>query len=151
MAPHPVPTDPSGFYRRRREGDGIYLGPEEIRRRRATYTSELLADIPGFEYFDPTGRRTLWVTSRGRGCAPTVYLNGGLAARGTGTRPESRERPMEGGVHLDAIVNAAQVAAMEVYQRGTDAPLQFRPVRAGPGGGGDCAVVVVWTRSALGQ
>ena len=90
----------------------------------------------------------LWVSGRGRGCTPTVYLDGGLAYRGSTT---NRGRPGEGkgtGIALDALINTALVGAIEVYQDGSVSPVRFHPVGDRPGG--DCAIVVLWSRAALG-
>ena len=45
-------------------------------------------------------------------------------------------------------INPAQVAAVEIYQDATESPVRFRPV--GDLGGGDCAIVVLWSSAGLG-
>ena len=41
------------------------------------------------------------------------------------------------------------IRAVEAYQTGALAPVRFRPV--GPIGGGDCGVLVFWTRVGFGR
>lgn len=140
--------DPSGFYRRMEIETGRFVGPEDIEAIHPSRVPDLLRAVPGFTFHPTVGGELLWVISRGRGCTPTVYLDGGLARRGSTTNRGNPGYREESGLLLDEIVNPAQLGALEVYQDGTDSPARFRPV--GEVGGGDCAVVVLWTRAALG-
>jgi hypothetical protein len=140
--------DPSGFYRRQQEETGIFLGPVEIAALRPTRIPDLLRGVPGFLFYPSAGGELLWVAGHGRGCTPTVYLDGGLARRGTSTNRGAPGYVEDAGLMLDELINPAQLAALEVYQDGTDSPVRFRPV--GEIGGGDCAVIVLWTRAGLG-
>lgn len=144
--------DPSGFIDRRRSGMGRYMGPEEIERRPPTEVADLLAHIPGFYMFPGNGARMLLrVEGRGRHCTPTVYLDGHLVVKGTATPGGfmTKRNPRE-GVSLDSVVNARLIRAVEIYQSGAYAPAQFHPA-AGVGGGGDCAVIVLWTYVGFGS
>ena len=47
------------------------------------------------------------------------------------------------GVSLTALVNIRDLAGVEVYRRGTEAPLEFT---FGGGRSGGCGVIVLWTR-----
>lgn len=140
--------DPSGFYRRQRMEAGIFLGPGEIAQIHPTRIPDLLRGVPGFLFYPTAGGEVLWVAGHGRGCTPTVYLDGGLARRGTSTDRGDPGFDQEEGLLLDEILNPSQLAALEVYQDGTASPVRFRPV--GEVGGGDCAVVVLWTKAGLG-
>jgi hypothetical protein len=141
--------DPSGFYRRQQVETGIFVGPGEIEEIRPTRLPDLLRSVPGFLFYPSSGGEMLWVAGHGRGCTPTVYLDGGLARRGTSTDRGEPGFVEDEGLLLDEIINLAQLAALEVYQDGTDSPVRFRPV--GEVGGGDCAVVVLWTKAGLGE
>lgn len=142
------PLDRSGFYRRREDSPGRFLGPYEVERRRPTAPSDLLYDIPGFQITPRPGGNRVLMTGRNRRCEPTVYVDGLLAHRGSQT-DRRVEASQDDGVFLEALVNANSIRAMEAYQSGVTAPVRFRPV--GPIGGGDCGVLVFWTRFGLGR
>lgn len=145
--PRGVP-DPSGFFARQAMETGRFVGPEDIEALHPTRVPDLLRAVPGFHFYPSVGGELLWVSGRGRGCTPTVYLDGGLARRGTTTKRGQPGYVKGAGVVLDEIINPAQVAALEIYQDATESPVRFRPV--GDLGGGDCAIVVLWSRAALG-
>lgn len=139
--------DPSGFFQRRRHVSGRFLGPYEVERRHPNSPADLLTDIPGFQIRHGMGGYRVLMTGRSRHCVPTVYVDGRLAHRGTQTS-HLQERTDDDGVFLESLVNANAIRAVEAYQSGATAPVRFRPV--GPIGGGDCGVLVFWTRSGLG-
>ncbi|HEX6923950.1 MAG TPA: carboxypeptidase-like regulatory domain-containing protein [Longimicrobiaceae bacterium] len=141
------PLDPSGFFTRRDAIAGTFLGPYEVERRHPNTPADLLTDIPGFQIIPGMGGSRVLMTGRNRYCEPTVYVDGRLAYRGTQTS-RLHERSDEDGVFLESLVNANAIRAVEAYQSGATAPAQFRPV--GPIGGGDCGVLVFWTRLGLG-
>jgi hypothetical protein len=143
-----APRDPSGFFRRQTELPGRFLGPYEVERRHPNSPADLLYDIPGFQVNPRAGGNRVLVTGRNRRCEPTVYIDGMLAHRGTQT---NRYLPADNdaGVILESLVNANAIRALEAYPTGSMAPAQFRPV--GPIGGGDCAVIVFWTRTGFGR
>jgi Carboxypeptidase regulatory-like domain len=142
------PRDPSGFFRRQTDRAGRFLGPYEVDRRRPVSPADLLHDIPCFQVTPRMGGYRVMMTGRNRRCEPTVYVDGLLAYRGTQT--DHRAPPGDDdGVVLDALVNANSICAMEAYQSGATAPVRFRPV--GPIGGGDCGVLVFWTRLGFGR
>lgn len=142
------PLDRSGFFRRRETGAGRFLGPYEVERRRPTTPADLLYDIPGFDIDQQTGGFRVLMTGRNRRCEPTIYVDGTLAHRGTQTN-RLIERSEDDGVFLEGLVNTRAIMAVEAYQTGATAPVRFRPV--GPTGGGDCGVLVFWTRTGLGR
>jgi hypothetical protein len=146
-----TPADPSGFYERQKWGWGKFIGPEEVKKMHATNVADLLTNIPGFAYVPARGGPRTRMENRGRYCTPTVYVDGLLATRGTATPStfQARRSPRE-GVQLDELVNTSQVHAVEVYQTGADAPLQFHAAGGG-GGGGDCGVIILWTFVGFGS
>jgi hypothetical protein len=143
-----APRDPSGFFKRQAEVGGRFLGPYEVERRRPVSPADLLHDIPGFQVIPRTGGYRVLMTGRNRRCIPTVYVDGLLAHRGTQTN-RLVQASDEDGVLLESLVNANAIRAMEAYQSGATAPVRFRPV--GPIGGGDCGVLVFWTRIGFGR
>jgi hypothetical protein len=141
--------DPSGFFARREDSSGgRFLGPYEVERRRPNTPADLLYDIPGFDVVSQMGGSRVLMTGRNRRCEPTVYVDGALAHRGTQTN-RLQEPSNHDGVFLESLVNANAIRAMEAYQSGASAPVRFRPV--GPIGGGDCGVLVFWTRVGFGR
>lgn len=140
--------DPSGFFARRDQMAGRFLGPYEVERRRPVSPADLLVEIPGYRVTPTHGGRRVLMVGRGRHCVPTVYVDGTLAHRGTqSTYLDPRD--VEDGIFLESLVNANAIRAMEAYQNGATAPARFRPV--GPIGGGDCGVLVFWTRVGFGR
>lgn len=140
--------DRSGFFSRRDLGSGRFLGPYEVERRRPTSPADLLYDIPGFDINSQPGGFRVLMTGRNRRCEPTVYIDGTLAHRGTQTN-RLVQNSEDDGVFLEGLINATAIRAVEAYQTGATAPVRFRPV--GPIGGGDCGVLVFWTRVGLGR
>jgi hypothetical protein len=128
----------SGFYRRERKGLGHHVSPEWIEERRGevSHTYDYLSGIPGVNVLtldNPIGDagevygRVLVLGSGTRQCLPRVYVDG---------------RPTYFGASLNELsmyVGPEDVAAIEVYRRWSEAPVEY-------GGGGGC-VVLIWTRS----
>jgi hypothetical protein len=145
------PFDPSGFYERQIWGWGKFIGPEEVKRMHATNVADLLTTTPGFVYVPAKGGPLTRMENRGRYCAPTVYVDGLLVAKGSSTPAAFQGgRGAREGVQLDELVPASQIHAVEIYQTGADAPLRFHAAGGG-GGGGDCGVVVLWTFVGFGS
>lgn len=140
--------DPSGFFARRDQMSGRFLGPYEVERRRPVSPADLLAEIPGYRVTPTHGGSRVLMVGRARHCVPTVYVDGTLAHRGTQSTYLA-ERGGDDGIFLESLVNANAIRAMEAYQSGATAPARFRPV--GPIGGGDCGVLVFWTRLGFGR
>lgn len=140
--------DPSGFFERRDRTSGRFFGPYDVERRRPVSPADLLVEIPGYRVIPTRGGSRVLMVGRDRHCVPTVYVDGTLAHRGTQST-HLTERSQEDGIFLESLVNANAIRAMEAYQSGATAPARFRPV--GPIGGGDCGVLVFWTRFGFGR
>lgn len=123
------------FERRRKLGFGHFLDEKQITARAPNNVADVFRSTPGVVTMPGQFGRDR-VLLRGTGmtgdCPPAVFLNGLLI-------------PNEDG-DLDAIVNARDVRAVEVYARTASVPLQFQ-TRNG------CGSVVIWTgaRSAPAQ
>lgn len=123
-----VRLEEEGFYRRRDQGIGYFLGPDEIRDYRPLFTTDLFRQIPGARVRPNMSSYGSTVTLRGMGlvreCRPRIVLNGW---------------PLAAGFTLDEFVHPDAVMAVEVYPSGAGAP----PRHVGLVGG--CGVILVWT------
>ena len=119
--------DRAGFAKRRANGLGYFLDANQIEQRGAMNVAMALTTAPalrgnGFSTANPT--RPL-ISGRNN-CAPSAYLDG---------------QPMPDGLSgIDDVLTVRRVGAIEVYASGAEAPAQFH-------GSGNCAVIIVWTRS----
>lgn len=119
--------DKAGFLKRRAQGQGYFFDANQIEQRGAMNIGTVLVSAPtlrnnGFDTANPTRPR---VSGRGN-CTPSAYLDGMQIRDGLGV--------------IDDMLTIRRVGAIEVYASPTDAPAQYR-------GDGNCAVVLVWTRS----
>lgn len=129
-----------GFYRRRDEGLGVFMGPELLERRSPQKATDLFFGVPGVTVIETAmgaGGQSVYFRSGFRGddiCWPMVYVDhhlvstGGLAAAGAEPRA------------IDDVVFVADILAMEVFRSPAEIPSEFHGPNAG------CGVVVLWTR-----
>jgi TonB family protein len=113
------------FYERRDRGFGRYLGREEIDRRNAIRTTDVLRMVPGLQVVS-TPRGNL-LRFRGNRCDPLVWIDGAPAFAG----------------YLD--VDAFQpntLEGIEVYSGVATVPVELR----GPRGEESCGVIALWSR-----
>jgi hypothetical protein len=122
-----APTDKSGFYKRRARGLGFFLDGATVEQRGAFSISQALSTVPTLRQngFDPRNPTRPLISGRSN-CRPTAYMDGQLIADG-----------MSG---IDDLLTVRRVGGIEVYGNPGEAPPQFR-------GNGNCAVILVWTRS----
>ena len=114
------------FEERMRRGAGRFMTSEEIERRNAVQASDLLRTMPGVQ-ITPVGTRGARVTLRG--CTPTVYIDR-MAVQGA-------------AADLNAVIQATEIAAIEVYNSSADTPADFqRP-------GSSCGTMIIWTKGRL--
>lgn len=119
--------DRAGFSKRRATGNGYFLDAKTIEQRGSLNVANALITAPslrgnGFSTSDPTRPR---ISGRNN-CTPSAYLDG--------------QQIPDGLTGIDDMLTVRRVGGIEVYSNATEAPAQFR-------GSGNCAVVVVWTRS----
>ena len=119
--------DRAGFSRRRSGGRGYFLDSKDIEQRGALNVASALTTAPslrnnGFNTADPTRPR---ISGRSN-CTPSAYLDGQQIPDGLGG--------------IDDMLTVRRVGGIEVYANAAEAPAQFH-------GSGNCAVIVVWTRS----
>ena len=115
--------DQTGFLRRSRSGFGSFITSEEIERRRALQTSDLLRMTPGLQIV-PSGPMGATILMRGQ-CRPSIWVDG---------------MQLMGDDSIDNIVRPSEIVGIEIYKSPGETPPQF----AGTGGGG-CGTIVVWT------
>jgi hypothetical protein len=116
---------PQFDFNRRSNPFGIYLGPEELERRKASQTSEFLTGVRGL-VISGHGRDARASTARGR--------SGARECTGMQVLLDGRDQ----GLGLDDIP-ASSVGAIEIHTRGALAPSEYT-IR------GSCGVIAVWTK-----
>jgi hypothetical protein len=124
----------AGFNERMVTGFGHFITPEELRVRNPRYFSDLFRSVPGVDLvgggsLSGTGILFSNASTRGATCAPQVYVDGILV-----------NADPEFGGGLEGVVDISQIAAVEVYTRASNVPLQWGGTNAG------CGVVLIWTR-----
>lgn len=115
----------SGFYDRRNQGFGDFIGPEEVDEPHVFNTADLLRGIPGVR---ASGGG---ITCNGSG--PRVFVDGTQLAL-----PDS-------GVDLGALPFPEEIAGIEVYRRLSSLPLQYGGTFDGASQGR--CTFLVWTKS----
>jgi len=107
---------------------GIYLGPEEIeRRRKVSHTADMLFGLPG-------------VTVRGQGANASVSS---VHGRNGANKCAGMQILQDGHTPLANVndVPPGMIAAIEIFTQGAFAPTQYS-IR------GSCGVMVIWTLSS---
>jgi hypothetical protein len=115
--------DRSGFLRRSKSGFGSFISSEEIEKRHALQTSDLLRMTPGLQVV-PSGPMGSTILMRGQ-CRPSLWVDG---------------MQLMGDDSIDNIVRPSEIVGIEIYKSPGETPPQF----TGSGGGG-CGTIVVWT------
>lgn len=110
----------SGFYERRKQGQGYFLTRQEFEKRSPTRPSDVFRMMPGVQVV-PT-RRPGSAMLQFRGCTPDLVLDG---------------VPLVGPTSVDDIVHVGDIEAVEVQ---SGAHFQTRP------GASPCGTVTIWTR-----
>ncbi|AHG90456.1 TonB-dependent receptor plug [Gemmatirosa kalamazoonensis] len=118
-------TDYNGFLERKKNGFGRYFTQEDIENRNPMVMTDIMRMSPGMQV-SPNGSFGYVLRGRG-GCTPEIFLDG--------------MRVMQGADDLDNIVRPTEVSGVEVYNNASSAPAQY-----GGSAGGDCGVVLIWTK-----
>jgi hypothetical protein len=117
--------DFTGFLERKKNGFGRYFTEEDIENRNPFVMSDLMRMTPGMQV-SPNGSFGYVIRGRG-GCTPEVFIDG--------------VKVMQGADEIDNMVRPQEVAGVEVYNSPAGVPPQY-----GGLAGGDCGVVLVWTK-----
>ncbi len=125
--------DGAGFNQRMATGIGHFISPEEIERRDPRYMVDLFRSAPGVRLiggggFSGTGLEFVNGSPGGATCSPQIYVDGIRVNADTAW----------GG--LEGVVDISQIAAVELYTRASNVPLQW------VGTGSACGVALLWTR-----
>lgn len=104
---------------------GIFLGPERVMRERVTFTSDILAKLPGFRVMQSHGRGIIYSTRSGALCRVNVVIDGVNIL--TGDRS---------AISVDDV-QPTDVGAIEAYRAGEIAPETYDR---------GCGAVVIWTK-----
>ena len=122
--------DLSGFQDRRRSVAGRFITAEEVARRGAIFTSELLRRTPSvtLERDDLIGEEHILMRGPYGKCAPTIFLNG------------SRMSNLSAD-DIDDLISPKEIAGIEIYSEAA-APAQFRESTRMD----VCGSVVIWRK-----
>ena len=113
------------YYERRDRGFGRYIGKEDLDRRNAMRTTDVLRSVPGITI--ASSMRGQVVRMRGAGCDPLVWIDGTPALAGYLDVDNFQPNTIEG---------------IEVYSGVATVPVELR----GPRGEETCGVIAIWTR-----
>jgi hypothetical protein len=124
-----------GFYERRADGFGVFIGPDEIAKRTAYAPTDYLRSMNGVRVISGGLRGNDVRMTRGEdpNCPPRVIIDRVIMRRGGRfSRPDDPS--------FDSLVEVASIAAMEVYRSASETPREF--------GGNDvtCGVILIWTQ-----
>lgn len=118
-----------GFVKRQRGGLGRYVTSDQIQNQNASRLSDVLRRIPGLAVEEGSGGATIRST---RG-TPSIANRGCVRMLLDGI-----EWHIENGGDVDNIVDAAEIAAIEVYASST-VPAEYSSFR-------DCTTILIWTK-----
>lgn len=117
--------DFNGFLQRKSQGFGKFFTQEDIETRQPFVMSDLMRTTPGMQV-SPNGSFGYVIRGRG-GCTPEVFIDG--------------MKVMQGADEVDNLVRPNEVEGVEVYTGQAGVPPQY-----GGMAGGDCGVVLIWTK-----
>lgn len=122
--------DRVGFNRRKRSGQGFYLGPEQLSKMNPSYLTDIFRSVPGLRVSNlgNTGD----VVSSSRGVASVSGQD--CVQYFVDDMPWQSMDPGD----INTFVNGKEVVAVEVYQ-GTEVPAQYTRDE-------NCTTIVLWTR-----
>ncbi len=118
----------NGFTRRVQEGLGLFMTPADIEESYAMRTSDLFVGMLNVRLAGNGDR--LMIRGFGGYCPPKIWVDG-LPQIGVGQS-------------LEDIVPLEAVAAVEVYRRASELPLQY-----GGANNTGCGVVLFWTKTGM--
>jgi hypothetical protein len=124
-----------GYYERKSVGQGVFIDPDEIERRRPFYTTDLFRSINGVRVI-PLGsvRGNDVRITRGEdpNCPPRVYIDRVLVRQGG--------RVVSGDTPIDGLIQPSNIHSIEIYRSPSEIPTEFAGI------GVRCGVVLIWTK-----
>lgn len=128
--------DPSGFERRRAAGVGQFITAADVERENPDKTTRLLRTRDGLRFtYDRHGFAHIEVTTKTDLCNPLILFDG---------FPAHPVPAIPGEAGMDWLIHPDEIGGVEIYTNGARVPPEL--ARWGPA----CAVIVLWTREALG-
>lgn len=119
----------AGFDERRKRGFGSFMTRDDIEKRGAINTTDLLRGIAGVEVVWDGSEYVVQMTrSAGQSYCPVQYYVDGAPLLASTS-------------DMDGLIRPDDIEAIEVYRSGTATPVQFQSA-----GGGSCGTIVIWTR-----
>jgi hypothetical protein len=116
-----------GFEQRKARGFGTFITREDIEKKRARVPSDLFRTVSGVKLIRDSGTPTIVSNRLGvTTCPLRVFVDGS-------------HYPLY-GQSLDALIQVADIGAIEVYPGGATVPPQFG------GRESTCGVIAIWTR-----
>jgi len=132
----------NGFVRRVTRGLGRFITPVMIEESPALTSEDLFRGIPGVLLTQPQGGinafqgASLRLAGTGQFCTPTIYLDGTrLSVQMTSSLP------------IEVIAPLQTIDAVEIYRRPSEIPVEYGMTQSGSSQGGNCGVVVLWTKT----
>lgn len=127
-APEEVEKGFGGFEARRAHGFGTFMSREQIEKKKPRVTTDLFRTVSGVKLFRDGGTPTVISTRLGNAAVcPLRYFVDGA------------DFPLY-GQSIDAMIQVADIGAIEVYAGGATVPPQFGGRESG------CGVIAIWTR-----
>jgi hypothetical protein len=104
---------------------GLFLGPEQLMRERASFTSDIFAKLPGFQVDRTRGRGVVLSTRYGAQCRVNVVIDG------LNVLTSDRD-----AISVDDV-RPGDIGAIEAYRAGEMAPETYDR---------GCGAIVIWTK-----
>lgn len=123
--------DKVGFAARQRSALGHFIGPDEIEQRHPLMFTDLLQTVAGFRVTN-VGVGRLVEATRGTNACVNIFVD---------RTPFQQMQPGD----LDDAFHPSDIGAIELYPSANDVPGEFHASR------GDCATIVMWTKTRLGR
>ena len=137
-ATRPISAEVRGIEARARAGTGRFFSGDVIRERSSMFVTDILRGMNGLVVTGGPRGNQVQMRSFGASeqlCTPFVFFDGALVQVGGG-QPSS--------LLIDDFVTRDDVAAMEVYSRGSAVPAELA------GGNTGCGAIAVWSRRVTG-
>ncbi|MEP7380498.1 MAG: carboxypeptidase-like regulatory domain-containing protein [Gemmatimonadota bacterium] len=125
----------SGFEQRRTGGFGRFVHADELEKMHVASTTTALARFPGMlTRAASRGSRIFMRDPKGLICSPTVWVDGAPYS-------SAASADVDAVVDIDVLADPSRIAGIEIYQRISQAPLQFAGTTKSA-----CGVIVIWLK-----
>ncbi len=114
----------AAFERRRADGNGVFIGREDIRRRRPATIADLMRGVPGLITTCTSRGCTILMGRSTRQCRPEYFLDGHPATFATGA---------------NFPINVTGIRGVEVYRSEFEVPSEFQKINL------RCGIIAIWS------